>query len=48
MFGPAIMRAAESLKHDSTRAADAATVLRAVAASPGEVAFRHAQLVESR
>ena len=33
MFGPAIMRAAKSLKHDSTRAADAATVLRAVAAS---------------
>ena len=33
MSGPAIMRAAKSLKHDSTRGADAATVLRAVAAS---------------
>ena len=33
MCGPAIMRDAKSRTHDSTRGADAATVLRAVAAS---------------
>ena len=33
MFGPAIMRAAESLKHDSTRSGRCDSVLRAVAAS---------------
>ena len=49
MFGPAIIRAAESLKHDSTHVQ---WTLRQCAQSrrsqPGEVAFRHAQPVESR